>query len=285
MQRCMMIGVWALFLAASVAAQDAVEIKITKPKVGERVKQTREETYDSQFKITIGGEEKQKNEKATKSVVYIEEVLAVEDGSDRPTKAKRTYEKAKTSDDDKETTLDIEGKTVLIEKKGEKFVFTVDGKDVDADSQKFLDTEYNKPNKEDPRDMMLPKKPLKPGDSWKIEADPLVKSIAKSSNMTLDKDMMEANGKLVKAYKVGDKQFGVIDLKITAPVASLGKVKVKDGTMTITMNGDGCVDGSSAEGKSTMTMKLTVAGSGEGFELKGEVNAKETRTTVPAPKK
>jgi hypothetical protein len=99
-----------------------------------------------------------------------------------------------------------------------------------------------------------------------------------------DQDKMEATGKLLKAYKVGGKQFGVMELTIGAPITGLGAIKVTEGKLSATMAGDGCIDGTSPEGKSTMTMKLTFNGGGKGFEAKGEISAKESRTTVVLPK-
>jgi hypothetical protein len=281
----MVAGTCALFLGVTALAQDAVEIKIAKPKAGERVKQTREETSDSKFTITVGGNEMAKNEKKSKSLVYVEEVEAVEAGGDRATKLKRTYEKAQLTSDGNTDKLDIEGKTVLIEKKGDKFQFTIDGKDVDADSRKLLDAEFNKEDKSDPRDVMFPKKAVKPGDSWKIDGGSLAKSLAK--DLVLDKDKLEATGKLVKAEKRGGKQFGTIDIKIAAPITGLGEkspIKVTEGKLDLTMTGDGVIDGTSSEGKSTTAMKIAITGSGDGFELKGAVDIKETRTTTPLPK-
>ena len=104
----------------------------------------------------------------------------------------------------------------------------------------------------------------------------------------MDKDKLEATGKLVKTYKKDGKQFGVIDLKVSAPITGLGEkspVKVKDGSMVVTMAGDGCIDGTSAEGKSTMVMKFTVEGGVQGADLKVDATVTENRTSAPLPKK
>lgn len=287
MRRIVFACVFASLLTATAVGQDAVEIKIDKPKVGDRVKHSREEKNDTNFTVVIGGNEMGKEEKKTKSLVYIEEVLAVPAGADRASKLTRTYEKARTSSDGEKTTLGIEGHTVLIEKKGDKFVFTVDGKEVEAESRKLLDAEFNKPEGEDTRDLFFPKKAVKPGESWKIDTKSLTKGLS-GKDLELDEKKLEANGKLVKAYKMGDKQFGMLEITVSAPVTGLGPkapIKVKSGSMDVKMTGDGCIDGTSPEGKSTMVMKLKIEGSGEGFELKGDVSVTETRISTLAPKK
>ena len=165
MQRTACASLFALLLAATAAAQEAVQIKIDKPQVGDRVKHSREEKSDTKITITVGGMDQKKDEAKTKTLVYVEEVLAVPEGADRATKLTRTYEKPQITSEGKARKLDVEGKTVLIEKKGDKFDFTVEGKAVEGESLTMLQSEFNKEGKEEPRDLMLPKQPVKPGET------------------------------------------------------------------------------------------------------------------------
>ena len=79
----------------------------------------------------------------------------------------------------------------------------------------------------------------------------------------------EHKGKLSISWLARDKNLG------KAPI------KVKDGSMAVTLAGDGCIDGTSPQGKSTTTMKFALTGTGEGFDIAIEANTKENRTTEP----
>ena len=92
---------------------------------------------------------------------------------------------------------------------------------VEGDAGKLLDGEFNKSEKESPRELLLPNKPVKPGDTWKIDAEKLVKSMG-DQDYKIDKSKVEATGKLVKAYKVCNTQFGVLELKVSAPITDIG---------------------------------------------------------------
>ncbi|MBY0461191.1 MAG: hypothetical protein K2V38_28035, partial [Gemmataceae bacterium] len=108
----------AALTGAPARAQDAVEIKPAAPKAGDRVKVTIDEKAQTKTLITIKGMEQKKDEMRVKSIVYVEEVLEVKAGDRRPSKAKRTYEKAAAGPDGQAQALALEGKTVTIEKKG-----------------------------------------------------------------------------------------------------------------------------------------------------------------------
>jgi hypothetical protein len=282
-------GVIAGLLVASAAGQDAIEIKVAHPKAGERVKVTVEEKSETKSVVNVKGMEQAKNEVKTKSLVYVDEVIEVAAGAKKPTKLKRTYEKAVAGTDGKKTTLSVEGKTVLVEKKGDKYAFTADGKAVEGDALKMLEGEFIKSGgKDDPRDLMFPKGAVKPGDSWKLDTDVLGKELGDNKDLQLDTTKLTGAGKLVKAYKQDGRQFGVIEVKIGVPVTGLGPkvpIKLKEGTMSITFTGEGVIDGSVPQGKSVGVVKIKVSGGGEGFDLDIESTNTETRTLEPLPKK
>ena len=109
--------------------------------------------------------------KKTKSLVYVDEYLVLTDGASRAAKLKRTYEKAVLTEGDKSTTLPVEGKTVLIELKDKKYQVTLDGAPIDGEAGRLLDAEFNKPDPSDPRPLIPPAKSVKPGGTWKLDAD------------------------------------------------------------------------------------------------------------------
>lgn len=181
------------FLTSTAAAEEAVAIKIAYPKEGQRAKVTVEDKTTTKSAFTIKGNLQSKEDVKTKSLVYIDVVIENAKNAKRTTKLKRTYEKAVIGTDGKLKSIPIEGKTVLIEKKGDKYSFTVDGKAVEGDALKLLEDEFNKPD-QDVRDAMLPKKPIKPGETWKIDPEELVRALGKEG-ATFAKDKVVPAGR------------------------------------------------------------------------------------------
>jgi hypothetical protein len=274
-------------LALSASAQEAVSIKIASPKPGSRARVTIEDKSTTKSVFTVGGMEQSKDEIKIKSLVYVDEVLENPDNAKRATKLTRTFEKAVLTTDGNPKKLSVEGKTVLIEKKGEKYSFTVDGKPVADDARRLLADEFDRPEGKNIRDIMFPKTAIKPGESWKIDGEELAKAI-NDQGPTFATDKAAATGKLTKAYKKDGKQFGVIEFAFEAPLTSLGPKNpftVKEGKMTMKMSGDGCIDGSETTGKSTTKMTLGLSGSTQGIDLKVLVEGNESRTVEALPRK
>lgn len=283
MRNALFAGALVALVAAQAAGQNAIEIKTDTPRVGDKVKVTVTEKTDSDMTISVGGNDMAKKEAKGRSFVYVDEVLAVEKGAPKPTKLKRTYEKAELSTDGNSKKLPVEGKTVLIEKKDGKYAYTIDGTTVNAEVAKILDGEFNKKDKDEARDIMFPKKAIKEGETWKIDPEKLTKGLG-GEGIKLDGAKVEAGGKLVKTYKEGGKQFAELEIKVTAPITDLGgkgEVKVKSGSLAVTMKGDGCVDGTSPKGKSTTLMEFKIDGEGAGFTIKLHAKTTEVRSTVP----
>jgi hypothetical protein len=133
---------------------------------------------------------------------------------------------------------------------------------------------------------MFPPKPVKPGESWKINAADMIKTIGESGP-TFDKDKLTATGTLVKAYKKDGKQFGVIEFNLETPVTGFGAknpLKLSEGKMTLKLVGDGCIDGSTATGKATTKMSLGFSGSVMNIDVKAAIESTENRTTELLPK-
>jgi hypothetical protein len=263
------VALVALF-AISAAAQDkdAVTIKIGHPKTGQRAKVTVEETTTTKTIVNIQGMLQTQEEVKSKSLVYIDDIIDNPNNEKRAAKLKRTYEKAVVGTGKETKKLPIEGKTVLIEKMGDRYSFTFDGKGIEGESLKLLEDEFNKPKKGDVRDAMFPKTPIKPGDTWKIPAEELAK--------------------LVKAYKKDGRQFGVVEVVIEAPITSLGEkvpLMVKEGKMVVKFTGEGCIDGSSPTGTTTGQMTFGVSGTAMGVEVKVVLEGIEKRTQQELPRK
>ena len=236
---------------------------------------------------TIKGVSQNKDDVTTKSLIYTDEVIENPKNARRASKLKRTYEKAMLGKNGKTSPLSVEGKTVLIEKMGEKYSFTVDGQAVEADTLKLLQDEFDRPAGRDVRDAMFPTKAVKPGESWKIAAADMVKAFGDSGPI-LDQDRLAASGKLLRTYKKDGKQFGVIEFKLETPVTGFGAnnaLKLDQGKMILKLIGEGCIDGSAAIGKATTTMSLAFTGAVSNVDVKSAIESTENRTTELLPKK
>lgn len=78
----LLCGAFALALLTTVAgaADDGVELKDYKPKVGDRVRVSDEDRSTTRAIVTTDGKREDKIEKRTKVVVYVSETLAVKQG-------------------------------------------------------------------------------------------------------------------------------------------------------------------------------------------------------------
>jgi hypothetical protein len=268
-----------MLLALSAAADDAVTIKAYIPKAGQRYKVTIDEKNNTKTTFTIMGNAQNKEEVKTKSVVYTEEVLENSGNGKQASKLKRTYEKAVIGKEGKDTKMALDGKTVVIEKKSGKYVFTEDGKELTGDALTILDTEFNKGDFKNKEDFFLPKDPVKVGESWKIDMTEIFKGF-EASGMGFDKDKSTGKGTLLKVFNKDKAQFGTIELALGAPITSLGMkggLTIQDGKMSIKSTGDVCIDGTSPEGSMSNKVKVSIDALVKGIDLKIESDGTESR--------
>lgn len=270
MRRNVLLSLSVVLLACvGVArAQDAITVKIYKDATGDRSQTDLTTTETLKMKISDGTGKvlKEDNNKTVLKTVYKETVLAKE-GHKPATKLEREYTKAEIdkSNSGKFEKLPYDGKTIVIEKKGDKYTFTYKGgKELTAMEAETLVKEF-KDKKDDDKDMdklLLPSGPVKVGDTWKIDTKELLKDFEKDAGIEGDLAKATGTGKLVKAYKKDGKQYGEVSVTVDIPLKSVGKDNDKltftQGKMTIVLTFDGCIDGTAGDGKAKI--KMTMAG-------------------------
>lgn len=272
-------------LATSVAAQDAVEIKRTALKAGDRVKMTINDKGKSVMHVEVKGIKQMKEDEDSKVAVYVNEIITPgADADSRSLKLKRTYEKYASRKGGKAEPTPPLNTAILIEKKGDKYEFTADGKPL-GDFAKTLDNEFNKPEGPSTKDM-LPGKPVKPGDTWKIDAAKIAKALNDRDKVPLDAEKTTMTGKLVKTYKKDGKQFGVMEFTLTGAFkeAMEDNVKIKAGsTLAITFTVDACIDGTdpTSTTKGTISFKLLAEAEGAAITLSNDGTTLETGELLP----
>lgn len=276
------VGALVGLLAASAAGQqDAVTIKVRTPKAGDRLKVTKTEKSTATTTFTAGGQTQSKDEGGTTSMAYVDEIITPGEGSGKPLKLTRTYEKYEVTKGEKNEPAPPLKTAILIEKKGDKYEFSADGKPLDAAVAGKLSGEFNKAGGTPRAEDLLPGKPVKPGDTWKVEGEKLAKLLGGAGGQfVIDPEKSAVNGKLVKTYLKDGKQFGVVEYDIDLAITSLGEkgaFKMKPGSkMGMKMTMDGCIDGSMT--MNTMTGKLSMKIDGEGMGISLTVVADGTVT-------
>src|SRR5262249_51888526 len=162
--------------------------------------------------------------------------------------------------------------------KGDKYEFTAD-KPLDKGFTTKLSAEFDKAT--DPA-AILPDKPVKPGDTWKIDGKKLEGLLGGESPGVLDPDKSAVSGKRVKTYQKDGRGFGVSEYAGTIAIRGLGEkvpLTVKAGSRDVKMTMDGCIDGSTPAGdmKGTMKLKLDAEGGGISMSVAADGTMSETQ--------
>jgi hypothetical protein len=264
----LLVLVGLLAAAAPVRVNDAFNIKLKKSSKGDITQRKNEESEASHAKVEGPDGKVINEEKKSKTTIeeYKETILAKEKGK-RATKLRREYSKAILKANDKEKTLPYDGKTLLIEKKGDKYHFTIEGgEEVKGEDAQSLNQMFN--NRVDDSDneqlekAFLPKKPVAVNDMWKIDPEELVKALAKGKQaLPVDQSKVTGTGMLLRAYKKDGRQYGIFNIEVKLPLKGdfpLGpnaKAPIREGSILSRIKLDTCIDGTSNDTVSEMSMK------------------------------
>lgn len=218
-------------------------------------------TTDAAGKVV---EEKHSN--GSENFVYTQTILEKPDKDKPPTRVRRQYERAEKKDDDKTTRMGFHGKTVLIEKKEGKWHFRYeDGPELALEDTMMVYRDFHDhetvQGQADAHKMLLPKKPVKVGETWPLDAETIAKRREKALLFKLDAAKAVGKGKLQRVYRQDGCQFGVLQFTIDTPIRAMGSDKADEGSrFSQKMTLDGCIDGSSGSLSTTMEENTTVRG-------------------------
>lgn len=305
-------GLLSAVVPAPVSAQkgkdDEFTLAIASPKAGEKVKVTVSEDVETKITTYLVGKNDVQTEYRTKKFVYEDEILGGQAASRLPTQVRRKYESTNVytgpekGGSGNRGVTDLQQKTIEIAQSGPTYTFKVAGgkplteKD-NKEAHDILKAEFGH-GPVDLRDHMLPKHKLKEKDEWNLgEGKPgpvaVAKELSKSPNdLVLGELGATISGKLVDVArpKKEDKDkplMGKLEVTFTAPVSQFAKDKgfmAEQGTYTVKLVGDGCIDGKSPAGHLKTEMKLKVTGTVDGFKMDVEITATEDRKTELVPK-
>ena len=199
------------------------------------------------------------------SAEFKETILKGEPGKS-PTKVQRDYTDVRTTNDKETEDGPLKGMTVIIEKTKDAYTFTnKNGEKIEGAAEKALIKEFSRKdedNKELER-LVLPKGPVKVGDTWKIDVAKIVAILAKDGAVEIDAAKSTGSGTLAKAYKKDGRQFGDMKFKLEMPLQTAGKGKEQlkfnaGAKILMDIDLDACIDGTSENG--TMSMKMIMSG-------------------------
>jgi hypothetical protein len=257
-----------LLWSAAAPAQDAITIKLKRSEQGSVTLVNKSETTTSKVKVedAQGNAIVDKVENKVVHAAYTETILE-RDGIKPPTKLERAYTKCQVKDGDETEDLGLAGKTVVIEKKDDKYTFAFKGGgEVTGAAATLLSKELSnkRETNADLEKLLLPKGAVKAGGTWKLDMEPILNDLfKKGGELEFHTAKATGTGKLVKAYKKDGRQFGEIRYQLTMPLKTIGKVPTQmtfnDGakmSMEITM--DVCIDGTSEAG--AMNMRASLVG-------------------------
>ncbi|AMV27280.1 hypothetical protein VT84_22955 [Gemmata sp. SH-PL17] len=246
---CFAVGLLAG--GSALAADETYTLKLYKSKKGDKTENEKKEEGKTNVDVDFGGANKKEELPNGNKEVYTEEILEKKEGDRRPTKLTRKYTVAEKTDKNGTTKAVYSGKTVLIEKKGDKYALSVDGKELSKEDAPELYKSFNKKDGDPQNEDFLPKDAVKVGGGWKVppeKSEQIFKSLGEDK-MKVDVKKSTVSGKLLKVYKKDGAQFGVLEITVTALVTELelGEeqfIKTKEGSkLVIKATIDACIDG------------------------------------------
>jgi hypothetical protein len=224
-----------------------------------------------------------KSKAATEKAEYVETVVQMPAGSDRPTKVTREYRVTeKSADGEPAKAPSYAKKTLVIEKKGSGYTYTVNGTALPQNEAKEFREVYEKPDQLK-REDFLPKKAVQVNEKWSLDPS-VLKKMGTDSKLPVSAEKSSGTGRLTKTYSKDGQQWGTIEIKVDLVVDGMKDGQTMTGTLGRTMTLDTAIDGSSLDG--TMKVKMNdkfvakQAAAEVQFETQRDLDAEETRTTV-----
>lgn len=280
-----------LFGPALLHAQDAYTVKIKIGGKGVVTVVTREESFDNRAVIALPDGKILKHTDGKKTVTSYRQTILEQEVDQPPTKLRRVYEKATIKIEGKPDVKEepFHGKTLLIEKKDGKPTFRIEaGEELFAKDVPSLAKEFaKKDNPNQAWDLLVPKKALAVGETWKLDKKGILKLVGAEGDKDIfvgDFDKAIATGKLVKLYKKDNRQFGILQFEVMLPIAKLKELPLNAGAkVTAKMTADVCIDGSADTGVARAELQMkgeATAPDGVRVDLKGSAKSMESTLEV-----
>lgn len=271
MRRLLIIALAMLALAGSArtADDDGYQIRIKVLGVGETmtVEKDESQTENVQYQDVMG---KGLLDRAsgTGEVSSYRETIMVKDGNKPAARIKRSYDRAMKREGGDLTPLAYDGRTVLIERKKDRYHFWLDGRgELTAAEAKLLDREFNNADERFGLRHLLPAARVRAGAyPWPVDMAPLVKDLARTGKLSPNALQCRGTGQLKRVWRDDDNHLmGEFFFQLELPMSAvrLGKERVPlrpgaKGVSQLTL--ELCIDGSIFYLANKDTMKIEAVG-------------------------
>lgn len=255
----------------------ALTIKLRDEKVGDKLEIVQTETESTSMEASGPKGKVSKSQKGTQRYEYTETVLEKPEGASNATKATEAYKVAeKTQDGGPKRPFSYAKKTVLIEKRGGIYTFTVNGIGLPQDEAKRFQDIYGKADKFKNEDW-LPTKAVQVYEKWSLDRA-ILKKLGTVFKAPINAEQSTGTGRLIKAYTKDGQQWGVIELKINVVLDGTVGGTTLNGNLSMTLTLDTAIDGSSPDGVMTMKMHGKIASKQGGITVDMLVEGERTET-------
>jgi hypothetical protein len=218
----------ALLLAAAATcvaplrADEKYAIKVKGTGRGQTLRVERDDTFVTRLRILDGTGQVTLDRTERGGEVFVFRETVLEPGDDFPVRCRRHYEKAQVKKGRRPAELAFHGRTVIIEKKGGRYRFRLEGGgELAGKDAEPLDREFNGGDDKFRLPHLLPDKPVPVGGAWKVGMDPLVKDFRKSGRFGAVAAKATGEGRLIMASPMGGAQFGQLSFRLEIPVETV----------------------------------------------------------------
>ena len=263
--------------AAATAQTHTLKIKGS-PAPGKSMAVTESAKLNIAFSVSLDNNVLMEDKKvAEEAKEYIEKVL--EAGDKGPTKFTLTFKKAVKGEEGNVSKLSYDGKTIVFERKGDKFEATPQAGDVEEkDLAELLKKVNNKSNEGN----LTPKDPVKVGDTWPLTKEALGSFLGELKDGA-DFDKLKGQGKLLKAYKKDGQQWGSLEIALSVPIRKFGPLELEktipfDLKLTLDTPIDGSSTANQVKGTVTVRGKSQVEQNGQTIMIDIDVSAVISRS-------
>ncbi len=188
-----------------------------------------------------------------RKALALDQVIAVKllEGGERPARVQLTYEKSVANDGKKSVPLPYEGHTIFLRLVGDRYEAFTRGNSLSREDLARLAAQ-NSATLGARTANLLPRQPVQVGQAWPISGRSVAPFLG---SLAIDPERTRGMGKLLRVFKKGNQQWGVIGFRfqLTAPMKN--DVEPLRGEVFLTL--EMAIDGSSAEYRAASKTRFT----------------------------